>query len=817
MADELVMPSRRLERDQTADALYRLDHARTGAGMLALEWTDALGRLVERRETPFTLTNDSDIHFRLDLRRAVVITNELRVQLTFQQAHDSDGLQRSAHLVFQVPPSGDPWRDYQIIMWQSKVPRQYAALQKLGVTAGAVLHSANGQDPATALNQLGLSSYLENIATDFYSPYHRWSPDHPVNWRFQQIKQRYRDDPADAAVFMRDPSLSDRQQLDAVRRRLIQTVQAHGTSRPLYYNLADEPGIAELSIAWDFDVSEPSLRAMRQWLRSQYPSLSALNQQWGSAFRDWDQVVPMTTQQAMARHDDNFSAWGDFKAWMDVAFAEALRAGTDAVHDADPMALAGFEGGQVPGWGGYDYSRLAHAVDVAELYDGGGNLEILRSLNPSMVLLTTSAGGGAEGHDIWRELLRGARGVILWDPDDEIVRKDGAPGPRGLAVARDFRDIRRGVGALLINSKRYFDPIAILYSPASIRMQWLLDWRAQGDTWSTREIAQSYEDPSIVRSTMVGYAQALEHVGFHPRFISSDLVEHGELQANRYRILILPHTIALSSAELREIRAFADKGGVVVADGTPGVFDAHGKKRSEPALASVRLIRGEDACGTDEAWPLCHTFRQQLRQLLDRLNLTPIITLSRDDGEFPSDVSAFIFTSGDATIVALQRDLDVPAAGNRPGVDSHEHVRLTLARPSLVYDVRGRKKLGRKTEVDLSLDAAEPSLLSLMPAPALHSYTVTGPREVRRGGVAEFRIRHMAPDAPTSVYRVDVIGPDGQLISPYGGNLVAAGGHTSLLIPIAINDPPGTWRITLRDMVSGQTVDRTLTVLAAEE
>ena len=60
----------------------------------------------------------------------------------------------------------------------------------------------------------------------------------------------------------------------------------------------------------------------------------------------------------MQRIDENFSGWSDFKAFMDQSFADALRAGTDAVHAADPTALAAIEGGQIPGWGGYDYSRL---------------------------------------------------------------------------------------------------------------------------------------------------------------------------------------------------------------------------------------------------------------------------------------------------------------------------------------------------------------------------------------------------------------------------------------------------------------------------
>ena len=86
-------------------------------------------------------------------------------------------------------------------------------------------------------------------------------------------------------------------------------------------------------------------------------------------------MVPDTTDAALARAGENFSAWADFKAWMDVAFADAVRAGTDAVHAAGADALAGIEGAQPPGWGGYDYALLAPAVDVMEMYGRGGNIE----------------------------------------------------------------------------------------------------------------------------------------------------------------------------------------------------------------------------------------------------------------------------------------------------------------------------------------------------------------------------------------------------------------------------------------------------------
>ena len=96
---------------------------------------------------------------------------------------------------------------------------------------------------------------------------------------------------------------------------------------------------------------------------------------------------------------------------MDVAFARAVRAGTDAIHAADPRARAALEGAQIPGWGGYDYRRLGDAVDVIEMYDSGNNTEIAHSLFPKLILLMTAYGLLPEQvHRIWHQLLLGGRG-----------------------------------------------------------------------------------------------------------------------------------------------------------------------------------------------------------------------------------------------------------------------------------------------------------------------------------------------------------------------------------------------------------------------
>jgi hypothetical protein len=483
-------------------------------------------------------------------------------------------------------PAWAAWDSFQIIEWQPRNAAQWKTLRELGVTAAAVVADRDGTgtplDRQTAvLREFGLRWYIENIATDFYASYHRYTPGRPVNWRFIAAQQRYRATPTDQAALYREPSLLDQTWRARISDRLIATVRQQAPFHPLYYSLGDETGIADLAAFSDFDLSPQSLAGFRTWLHRQYGSLAALNAEWGTAYSNWDAIQPETTRDAMRRTDNNFAPWSDFKAWMDTEFADALRFGTDAIHRADPNARSAIEGVQLPGWGGYDYAQIAHTVDVMEIYDSDENLPLIRAINPAVIpLITSFAAKPTDIHAIWRSVLRGARGLILWDEDNSIVRPEASPGPRAAAYAPVFAALRGAIGRRLIDAEPLYDPVAILYSPASFRLTWMLDHRHDGDAWMNRTAESEWQD-NAWRSALRDYADALERLGLHPRFITEDQLAHDLPPVST---LILPHSIALSDQEIRTIAVFAAKGGHVIADIPPGQFDLHGRQRTAPVI-----------------------------------------------------------------------------------------------------------------------------------------------------------------------------------------------------------------------------------------
>jgi hypothetical protein len=97
--------------------------------------------VVERRRIPLDLTGAIEAIFSLDLQRAVTVKNKLAVHVSFAEPdHLGNTVHRERDEIasFIISPADSGWLEYQIIMWQRQTPAGYAALKRLGITAGMV-------------------------------------------------------------------------------------------------------------------------------------------------------------------------------------------------------------------------------------------------------------------------------------------------------------------------------------------------------------------------------------------------------------------------------------------------------------------------------------------------------------------------------------------------------------------------------------------------------------------------------------------------------------------------------------------------------
>ncbi|WP_263418112.1 alpha-amylase family protein [Terriglobus albidus] len=839
----LSLPSKVLERKGTVVATMRFQHAHTGKGSVHVRWTDSLNRVVQEYDSPIELTDEEEFTFPVDMTRAVAMENTLEAHFTMDEktAKGTERLDETGRVDFTAKPLFQGWRDYVIIMYQSYPAPIHEKLERLGINGGQWVGRNQTTIPQNLLKN-NIRWYSEQIATDFYAEYHRFRTDRSVDWSFQQAKDLYFADPTSKEALKRHPSLSDPVWLAKITDRLRATVKLNQPYRPFFYSLADETGIAELGAQWDFDFSDQSLEAMRIWLHERYGTLAALNAAWGSSFKDWNLVTPQTTNEAMKRTDENWTSWADFKEWMDIAYANAIKAGVDAVHEVDPEAYAGVVGAQKPGWGGYDYSRLTQVATVMEPYDIGGSVKLAHSLNPSIPLLsTTFASDDAERQRIWHELFQGNRGLILWDEDQRYIRPDGSKGEGGARAEGYYNELRDGLAALIIASKGDDDGIAVHFSQPSLRTQWMLERRPDGDAWMKRDASyeRSHNDFLRLRES---WGHAIEDQGLQYRFISYAQVEKGGLLHGGIKALILPNSSSLSAAEVSEIRNFIWRGGTVIADGLPGTYDEHSRRLAASPLADLFVAGNREIThtlkyGAGQAitvgFSVTPYLQNRLRsneqptarriaEILHKAGVTPTIAVTDANRQPAVGVNVRTFENGGVTLLTLLSNpqLSVDELG---AVNSRSNERFSkpqqlvvhLPSPMYVWDVRAKKDLGRVTSLPVTMAAYDPTVLAISNTPQPEMKSVM-PDHVKAGDRLTLSITSLNTPSAKQIYHVDVIDPSGQRNVQYSTNVFGEHGAAAYTWPLAKNDAAGAWTFRVQEMLTGVVQTHTVQLQSGE-
>jgi len=92
-------------------------------------------------------------------------------------------------------------------------------------------------------------------------------------------------------------------------------------------------------------------------------------------------------------------------------------------------------------------------------------------------------------------------------------------------------------------------------------------------------------------------------------------------------------------------------------------------------------------------------------------------------------------------------------------------------------------------------------------SPSRNTLSIDGPAESARGERVSFRLA--STSGGKRLVRCHVFGPDGGFLHVYARNVVSDGPATFVL-PTALSDPPGAYRIHATDVLSGATAEATL-------
>lgn len=345
------------------------------------------------------------------------------------------------------------------------------------------------------------------------------------------------------------------------------------------------------------------------------------NARWGSLagwsapnvptkFENWSQVIPVVERyyrelaEVTSTRGWNVSAWCTFRNFMDETFADAVKRAGDICKAEDPHALSAVEGAQIPSaYGWYNYENVVKAVDVIEIANAGNNIEIVRSLNPSIKMLTTHDSGGSPDRLrtaelnlkkeqtvqlLWWDLFHAHPGVVIWDnriPRFAFVNLEtGELTGSAKMFSPTLHELRAGIGKLFINSKRLQDGIAIHYSQPSIQAHWLLDNVKNAREWMLNSVGE-YDDFCIaVRNS---WTKLIEDLGLQYNFVGSEGIKNGGLSTGEYKVFVMPESIAVSPEEAVQIRAFVQGGGTLIADWRAAELNGLGQDPGKGQLDDV--------------------------------------------------------------------------------------------------------------------------------------------------------------------------------------------------------------------------------------
>ncbi len=405
--------------------------------------------------------------------------------------------------------------------------------------------------------------------------------------------------------------------------QLQRTALADRANQAMGYSIGDEISNTHFTNPFDFDFSEITLDRFRTWLKQEYPSLAALNGQWGTAFAKWEDVIPYTNDetrivnmpeykarmQRMLSEDKklftipwdkrtppgqrNYSSWADWRSFQDTAWAEVLSDMARGMRVNDPGTPIGILGAQAPSaYGGYNYDKLFRsAMNWIEAYDIGCSKEIVRSFNKRLpaeqrwVISRTHFPGGDGGvYSTWYYLMMRDSSNVIWqlfNPaeggffEGEDTMK---PTEKAITLRDTFLEVTDGIGKAFMESEEPAYPIAIYLSHSSVQAHWMIDSESDGATWVKRFGSWEGRNNSQNNNNF-GWTKLLDDLGYRYDFVGKSHLLAGDLATRGYKVLILSKAIALGDDEAAAIRAFAEAGGTVIADTMTGTMDGHCRSR----------------------------------------------------------------------------------------------------------------------------------------------------------------------------------------------------------------------------------------------
>jgi len=773
-----------------------------------------------------------------------------------------DSIRDTAHAEFIVLPPRD-WRRFTFTSWNGqylwRCQYLFDYLRPLVEDLGLDV-AMNGS------TEIGTGKvwwdYWQNIRHSFLGILSYMGPGVPdfVDRKFAEKAAQYAKT-KDKRYLVREPCLHDPEYLAKMTGTITDSkmpeVAEFGGAYD--YCMGDEMSLTSYTRYFDFCFSKYTLEAFRKWLKKRYASLEELNRAWETGFPDWNAVTPMTLDEVKGRA--NAAPWAEFRDFMNDSLADYFALVQRTIRKSDPEARCGLSGTQEPKPGnGMDWWKLSKAFSYYHSYNTGWSDEMRRSFQPYTGVMCSpyragywQAGQQLEYQNFWC-LLHDTKGISAWTTP-LFFYGDFTYSEAGKDTRANVKELKTGIWDLIRSAKRQHDGIAIHYSQPSINAALLMN-----------------KDTEIVH-IRDAWVKLIEDLGLQYNFVSYAQIESGILNDptddnERYKVLILPESIALSPREVAEIKQFVRNGGGVLGDMCIGLMDDKCRRQEQGLLDDVfgihrageekplplgiqgegipeplRLPVGETTISADGATALGRTtegdvptvlvhrygegtaaylninlaqfdserrlqtpterhLREVLLKVLKEFGVQPRYPVTLKSGNAPH-IEVVRYTAGPLEYLGVLRsasDEEADIAQVRLGARRH------------VYDVRAGKYIGEIDSIIVPMLPGDCRIYCLAPKP-LGAPVLEAVRRSKVGGRVLYRLR-IAPasNGARQLIRIRAFRPGGEEVEEYARNYLVGSGRINGQFQLALNDPPGQWRLQAQGLCTGKSAEAVVEV-----
>ncbi|OQA82021.1 MAG: hypothetical protein BWY31_03475 [Lentisphaerae bacterium ADurb.Bin242] len=751
---------------------------------LDLSWTlsDWSGRILESGRVPAASEN------RFSVPLGAVYTNGARLRVSLREK-DTEIARHETGVLVADRDRKRQWNDFTVSNWNSSMaPERYASqLEYIGI--------GNCLRPSFDIERM--FSYGIGVCGD----------DRGGTAFYPQM-------PPEANI--RRPSLNDPAVMEKIEERCRRLAGKERKYGLVFASVIDEAGLS--SRQWPLDSGEvdahpENLREYRKRMHAKYGTIDRFNTQCGTAYRNFDELKPVLTSDARKR--SNYAEFIEWRNFNSDRWTEAIaRLGQVSREEDSGMPLCLYNSFGPRGTGGNDYWKLLTRGNIgfsleytSQVYPGMRNPlydfdELYRSFRPDMRLW------GFIGYYWSRELALfqpwwyalHRYGGFCWFG---MTSTDGGGTlleTPGLNITREAELLREGVaesglldgfGKLFLEYPWAPRDIAVLYSHNSMLTAWCRGTEPDNDILLK---GSPYYDWHFAR---YGLRYLLEDLLYQYDFISPEQLENGTM--GKRKVLFMPQATALSDASVKATSRFLENGGWVIADTMPGNWTELGARRKDNPFEAFRnhprfIVTGKPF---DELDPEC---RAGLLKHLRTTGAEPV--LSSPDVPRLTGREAMCFSRDGLNVFAVTRN------PNR----SNDTSKQTFIFPEQahVYNLRTGKYLGKRSEITLEIPAGETVLLGQYPC-RVTALEVDMPSHAKAGTdlKAGISIRTDGGKAGCRLFHIEVLPPGKNTVRRLmTRNETAPNGRLDFTFRMAQNDPPGTWKLRVKDILTGTAAEK---------